>query len=505
MPKIPKNKRDWWKDLPGFRDSESSEDNPVLDLLNALPHLPVPVPNSGQPLSKYHDGLRAIARVLMTLQHDSPERQALLASSGIPPEAVSPELCTAIAAEYVNYADDVQAEFSRCTRAWKGIPHPSRGKHAETSERAESGLRTRNLAGVKGENVSYLWHLRIPQSKLTILSGDPGVGKTFVVLDVIARITTGRGFEDGAPNAFNGDPRNVLWVSAEDDDDDTVVPRLLKMGADTSRVDSLGVVVEDVKSRWESKGKKEQPTSETRESTLDLDRHLQMLDRWLTEHPLVVLVVLDPIAAFFGSKIDTHRNSDIRRVLTPLKILAAKHKVAIVGINHLNKGGADSNAIYRNMGSLGLVAAARSSWMVSRDPKQPGRRLLTWVKGNLGPEDVGGLAFTLDSERGVLWEKGKVDQTADDALRSLTNDNEPVRRAPALSDVKDYLQAALKDGPILSSKLTADCKAMGFCTATVSKARQELGIEWKRIGGRNGQVWTGYPHQLNNPPKGLES
>src|SRR5262245_32283288 len=40
-------------------------------------------------------------------------------------------------------------------------------------------------------NVSWLWPGRIALGKLTLVNGDPGAGKSLVMLDVAARVTRG--------------------------------------------------------------------------------------------------------------------------------------------------------------------------------------------------------------------------------------------------------------------------------------------------------------------------
>ncbi|MCX7422104.1 MAG: AAA family ATPase [Planctomycetia bacterium] len=313
-------------------------------------------------------------------------------------------------------------------------------------------------------DVEWLWHQRVPLGKLTLISGDPNLGKTWTVLYMIARITTGRPFPDSA-NPFEN-RRNALWVSGEDEDEDTIRPRIDLLGGDPTRVHSLAFVFHDGKER-----------------TLSLGEHLNHIDNWLIRNPLVSVVAIDPFAAFLG-KIDSHRNSDVRGLLTPLMKLASKHKVAIIGINHLSKGDG-SSAMYRGMGSIAFVAAARSSWMVSRDPKGPAdRRLFTNVKNNLASEDVGGLAFRVGPDHnGIRWEDGIVRVTADETLQHPDKS-----RAPQRAEAKEWLLDLLKDGPVSAADVWTKSKADGMCEKTVKLAKKELGVRTKKSGGA-GEPW----------------
>lgn len=90
-----------------------------------------------------------------------------------------------------------------------------------------------NLHSVAPRPVEWLWPGRVPLGKVTILSGDPNLGKSFLTLDLAARVSAGLPWPDGTGPAARG---SVILLSAEDDVADTLVPRLVAAGADLSRV-----------------------------------------------------------------------------------------------------------------------------------------------------------------------------------------------------------------------------------------------------------------------------
>src|SRR5438445_1224484 len=90
------------------------------------------------------------------------------------------------------------------------------------------------LSDVPPEAVSWLWPGRIPFGKLTMLDGDPGLGKSLVTLDLAARVSTGRPMP-GETNAAGG-PAAVVILTAEDGLGDTVRPRLDALGAKVSMI-----------------------------------------------------------------------------------------------------------------------------------------------------------------------------------------------------------------------------------------------------------------------------
>jgi hypothetical protein len=172
--------------------------------------------------------------------------------------------------------------------------------------------------------------------------------------------------------------------------------------------------------------------------------------------------------------------------MTPLAQLASNYQVSVIGINHLSKGDGE-NAMYRGMGSIAFVAAARSSSLVSRDPSQPDRRLFTNVKNNLASEDVGGLAFRVgDRERGIIWEPDAIATTANEALRAPDTS-----RAPQRAAAMEWLRDVLSEGCVPAEEVWAKAKADGLCEKTVKVAKKELGVRTDKIGGTGGKwVWS---------------
>ena len=93
-----------------------------------------------------------------------------------------------------------------------------------------------NLQDVELEEIDWLLYPFIPYGKVTVLQGDPGEGKTTVMLRIIAALTTGRNIFDDSKEKSEKDPINVIYQTAEDGLGDTIKPRLLDAGADCSHV-----------------------------------------------------------------------------------------------------------------------------------------------------------------------------------------------------------------------------------------------------------------------------
>ena len=318
------------------------------------------------------------------------------------------------------------------------------------------------LAQVQPESVAWLWPGRIALGKLTLIAGDPGLGKSFTTLDVAARVSRGAAWPD-APDASTT-PGGVVLLSAEDGVADTIRPRLDAAGADVSRI----VALEAVRSVG----------SNGRESAraFDLSRDLPALEAAIKAVDGCRLVVIDPVTAYLGG-VDSHKNAEIRGLLAPLAALAAKHNLAIVAVTHLNKA-QGGPAIYRSMGSLAFAAAARAAWVVTKDKDDPARRLLLPVKNNLAP-DVGGLAYRIGpvGVRGapaVAWEPDPVSLTADEAL---AGDRGEACGRTERDDAADWLREFLADGPRPAADVEREAREAGFTFSTLRRAKAAIGVK----------------------------
>lgn len=325
------------------------------------------------------------------------------------------------------------------------------------------------MADVQPEAVDWLWPKRLAIGKLQLFAGDGGRGKSTLTLDIASRVSRGAPWPDGSGNAQLG---SVLILSAEDDPGDTIRPRLDAACADVTKVHVLtGVSVTD------SKGSQ-------RSYCLTL-HDLAAIEKALDDLPDVRLLIVDPIAAYLG-KTDSHVDAEIRGLLAPLAALAAKKRIAVVIVAHLNKG-STVKAIYRISGSQGTYNAARLAWFVTDDEQDEDKRLMLPAKNNLA-KSPGGLAFRLRSaESGVAhveWIQGRVDVDLDEALAG-PRDNERMSR----EDAQGFLLAELADGPVKADEIKRRARKAGVGWRTVEKAKKDLGVESKRVVDGDGAAW----------------
>lgn len=315
------------------------------------------------------------------------------------------------------------------------------------------------LADVSAEQVSWLWRGRLPRGKLTLIVGDPGLGKSYLTLDVAARVSRGDEWPDGERAALG----DVVLLNAEDGLADTIRPRLDALGADTTRVHALRAVRDD-----------------TGERHFNLETDLPALEG-AVESTRAVLVSIDPLSAYLGAR-DSYKDAEIRTVLGPLAALAERCRVAVVGIMHLTKD-QQRRALYRALGSVAFVAAARVVLAVARDPDDDARRLLVGVKNNLTAPSPG-LAFRLDGGR-LTWDPGTVDGVDADTLLSATGAGE---ERDERRDADDFLRDLLADGDVRAAEGERAARANGISPRTLDRARRRVGVRAYPV-GYHPKVW----------------
>ncbi len=324
---------------------------------------------------------------------------------------------------------------------------------------------TVQLSAVHPEPVRWLWPGRIALGKLTLLVGDPGVGKSVVTLDLAARVSSGISWPDLPLLPVN--PASVVLLSAEDDLADTIRPRLDAAGADPARV----VAIQAVRRTYAD--------GQTQDDYFDLTTDLLALEAAITQTSDCRAVIIDPLTAYLG-KTDSHKNAEVRAILAKLFELAARHGVAVLAVSHLNKA-STLPAIYRAMGSLAFVAAARAVWAVVRDANDESgrRRLFVPIKNNIAADETG-LAYALEAAAGVarvVWEPGVVNMRADDALSGG-------RKAVVRDDATQFVIEALtaNGGDVLSDDLTTAAEAAGISERTLRRAKKLVTDSYKEKG-----------------------
>jgi energy-coupling factor transporter ATP-binding protein EcfA2 len=332
---------------------------------------------------------------------------------------------------------------------------------ARAAEGAGDGVRTVTFETVVKESISWLWEGRIPRGMLTLLVGDPGLGKSLLTALLAGWVSKAGG--------------DVLLLSAEDHKAATIRPRLEAVGADLARVHALEVRREGI------------------EEGIALPDDGAELQR-IAEERAAKLVIVDPLMAHLPESVNSWRDQSVRRALAPLHRLAEDLRCAVVIVAHLNKAkGAD--ATHRTGGSIAIPAAVRSALLLARDPQDPepesgSQRVLAHFKCNVAP-----LADTLTADIEEVKLGGGYDAprfgivgtsavSAADLLDAPTDEARTER-----DEAIEFLEAELGEGPRPTQEIKNAARAAAISDRTLARAKADLGIKSTKDGLNGGWRW----------------
>jgi hypothetical protein len=323
------------------------------------------------------------------------------------------------------------------------------------------------MADVVPEPIEWIWDGRIPRGKLTILDGEPGLGKSTLVCELAACFTTGRLL----PGQVKPVLADVLILNAEDGTKDTIRARLDAAGADPARVHAVATL-------------------------LQIPEDIPALED-IARARGARLIVLDPLMAYLSDRCNSFKDQHVRRALAPLAQMAERLGAGVLIVRHLNKR-TDASALHRGGGSIGIIGAARSGLLVAADPDDSELRVLACTKSNLAAMPTA-LRFALRSAGDV----GRVEWRGDCAWEAnhLTAPPHSEEARSLLDDAKEFLMQVLAEGSLLQGELLDRADKEGIKVGTLKRAKRLLGVRSEKAQGANGKwEWKLPSSPVNDAP-----
>lgn len=340
--------------------------------------------------------------------------------------------------------------------------------HDGNIEKAKKSLPNRKIkltpaSTITMKPVRWIWKDRIAEGTLALLAGREGIGKSTLAYTLVAQITKGHLEGD-----HFGKPRGVIIVATEDSWEFTIVPRLVAADANLDRVFRADPVDED-------------------EYGISLPRDVDELSMIAKENG-IGFILLDPLMSRVDSKLDSHKDHDVRKALEPLVKMAIASQAAVLGLIHVNKSGS-TDPLSTLMGSRAFSAVARAVLYVAENPENREEKVMMQAKNNLGRSDLSELKYTLNQVTvGMFGDEiitsvalnwaGEAEPGA--VRRFMTAKNGTTKTQAEIAE--EFLTEELEDGPVPSQRVKDKAKEKGISEATLKRKFSDMNGVAKRQG-----------------------
>lgn len=338
---------------------------------------------------------------------------------------------------------------------------------------------------IREKEVEWLWPGYLPAGKMVIIEGDPGDGKSVLTCDLAARFSTGARMPDGS-RCTEG-PIEVVMVSAEDDPEDTIRPRLRVAGADLTKIHLL-------------------TEGSIPGSPFDLGRDVPALEHFVRENSIKV-VFIDPLMAFLPANVNTNSDHEVRRALHPLIRMSMRTGCTLVVVRHLTKG--RTKAITAGGGSIAFIGAARVGFLVGPHPDDETKRVLSCVKINVG-ERPPTLGYVIKPDRfnpklpRLTWDDDPIQLSAQEIL---DHDDDSGEGKGAKDDARDWLTAELTaaESGLSWKEIVGAGRVDGHSEATLRRVRNAVARAERNPMTKDGWARVGtYWYHRDAPPPPLK-
>lgn len=358
---------------------------------------------------------------------------------------------------------------------------PKAGAQQEASQGAtgQSGkhLIIRKASEIQTKPIEWFYDQRIPANSMSLVIGMPNCGKSTLLMDWAARVSNGSPWPVGGGNAPKG---SVLILSAEDQPEHIIVPRLQAAGADLDKI----AIVEGVSQMRTSEGKSVR-------TGVDVGRDADVLEAYIEQLGDVKLIIIDPLDSYIGSDTDVFRGNEARAALEPLKVLAEQRGVTVLICHHFNKA-PTTNAMDRVSGARSFGALPRSVWVAAADEtdKESNRSILAPAKWNMSRSRPSAMGYSMRSSRHnpevacIAWESGELDVSVNDLMSELSAE----RESDSIREAKEFIASVLALGETNKAEVKQRACEAGISSKSLDAAARKLKVIKRDVRDDRGRV-----------------
>lgn len=337
-------------------------------------------------------------------------------------------------------------------------------------EDEDNGLIFRSMSEVEEENIEWIVFPYIAKGELTIVEGDPGLGKSYMVQMWAAAIADGQRIPSTKRQAtVKG---KVIYFDIENSAGSVTKKRLITNG------------LINMKNFIQC----EEPFS------IANDDLMEQVTDYLDKHR-PAMIVFDPLNTYLGTA-DAYKGHEAQQVFAKFRKLAKQFHCSVVVIRHLTKSSKE-RAMYRGQGSISFSGLARVVITVGVSPEDHDVRVMAVNKINVtDPSKIKALTFTIESLPDTLKSQDQskfkwgefIDLSADDIVASPVKKKGPSEKEGAV----EFLKQVLEDEGMETEKLIRMAEARSINRRMLYRAAEELGVDKKirGFGKAKRSYWT---------------
>jgi hypothetical protein len=343
-----------------------------------------------------------------------------------------------------------------------------RGSDSEEREKEEEVVNPFKfipMSQVKREKMDFIWEPYLARGEVSILEGDPGLGKSYLAQVVCGSLATKRRiptYNKGA-KVCKG---SIVYFDIENSAGTVTQPRLEDNGF--TNMDNYFQV-------------------EHAFSIDDEDALGAICDELDNLKKPPKLIVFDTLNTYIG-RADTHKASETTQAFAVFKRIAKAYNCSVLVLRHLTKGG--GAAMYRGQGSIAFSGGARVVISCGVDPNDTETRAMAITKINFAKAPPA-LTFRIEERPGgrseFVWGEF-VNLSAQEILDAANEARKEGKAGDSMQEAMEFLEGTISGAAIESLKLFRMAEKRGIDKKMIERAAMRMNIK-KVPTGKRTESW----------------